>query len=186
MAGAVASQLITRIGTRPVVVAGCLIAAVGIYLVSRVPLTGSYVPDLLPGFLLLSLGAGPVFISVTAAANAGVPPGRAGLAAGLLNSSQQVGSALGLAVLSAVAITRTGHLIAAHASPAVAADAGFHRALLVGSIVMAAAAVIATRIGNTRGAAPVVMVDAQRRPGTETVATASGDDGGTQYLYPDK
>jgi MFS family permease len=186
VAGGAASQLITRIGTRPVVVAGCLIAAVGIYLVSRVPLTGSYVTDLLPGFLLLSLGAGPVFISVTAAANAGVPPGRAGLAAGLLNSSQQVGSALGLAILSAVAITGTDHLIAAHVPSAVAADAGFHRALLVGSVVMAAAAVIATRIGNTREAAPIVMVNSERRPVTEAADQGMGDEQGTRHLYPDK
>src|SRR5215475_1573327 len=176
VAGGLASQLVTRIGTRPVVVAGCLIAGAGIYYVSRVPLHGSYVSDLLPGFLLLSLGAGPVFVSVTAAANAGVPPGKAGLAAGLLNSSQQVGSALGLAILSAVAITRTDHLLTAHASAVVAADAGFHRALLVGSIAMAAAAVIATRIGNTRQAAPVVMVSAERRADTEPVAARTGDE----------
>jgi EmrB/QacA subfamily drug resistance transporter len=161
VAGATASQLVTRIGTRPVVVAGCLIAAAGIYWVSRVPLHGSYVSDLLPGFIVMSLGAGSVFVSVTAAANAGVPPDKAGLAAGLLNSSQQVGSALGLAVLSAVAITRTSHLIAARVPHLVAADAGYHQALLVGSILMAAAAGLATRIGNTRQAAPLVMVNAE-------------------------
>jgi MFS family permease len=159
IAGAITSQLITRIGTRPVVVAGCLIAATGIFLVSRVPIQGSYVSDLLPGFLVMSLGAGSVFVSIAAAANAGVPPDKAGLAAGLLNSSQQVGSALGLAILSAVAITRTNALIAGHASHVVAADAGYHRALLAGGILMAAAAAIATRIGNTRTAAPLVMVN---------------------------
>jgi MFS family permease len=160
-AGGITSQLITRIGTRPVVVAGCLIAATGIFLVSRVPIQGSYVSDLLPGFLVMSLGAGSVFVSIAAAANAGVPPDKAGLAAGLLNSSQQVGSALGLAILSAVAITRTNALIAGHASHVVAADAGYHRALLAGGILMAAAAAIATRIGNTRTAAPLVMVNAE-------------------------
>jgi hypothetical protein len=123
VAGGMASQLVTRIGTRPVVVAGCLIAGAGIYYVSRVPLHGSYVSDLLPGFLVMSLGAGSVFVSVTAAANAGVPSDKAGLAAGLLNSSQQIGSALGLAILSAVAITRTNHLMAAHVPHFVAADA---------------------------------------------------------------
>lgn len=164
VAGGVVSQLVTRIGTRPVVVAGCLIAAAGIYYVSRVPLHGSYAGDLLPGFLVMSLGAGSVFVSVTAAANAGVPSGRAGLAAGLLNSSQQVGSALGLAVLSAVAITRTNHLIAARVSPVVAANAGYHMALLTGSIVMAAAALLALRIGNTRNPAPLVMVDTEAAP----------------------
>jgi EmrB/QacA subfamily drug resistance transporter len=161
VAGGLASQLVTRIGTRPVVVAGCLIAGAGIYLVSRVPLHGSYVSDLLPGFVVMALGAGSVFVSVTAAANAGVPPDKAGLAAGLLNSSQQVGSALGLAVMSAVAITRTNNLIAAHASHLVASDAGYHQALLVGSILMAGAAVLALRIGNTRQAAPMVMVSAE-------------------------
>ena len=161
VAGGMASQLVTRIGTRPVVVVGCLIAAAGIYYVSRVPLHGSYVSDLLPGFVVMSLGAGSVFVSVTAAANAGVPSDKAGLAAGLLNSSQQVGSALGLAILSAVAITRTNHLMAAEVSPALASDAGYHQALLVGSILMAAAALVALRIGNTRKPAPLVMVNAE-------------------------
>jgi MFS family permease len=171
LAGGGASQLITRIGTRPVVVAGCLIAATGIYYVARVPLHGSYVGDLLPGFIVMSLGAGLVFVSVTAAANAGVPSDKAGLAAGLLNSSQQVGSALGLAILSAVAITHTNTLMAAGASHAVAADAGYHQALLVGSALMAAAAVIALRIGNTRQAAPVVMVNSELTPRPEPAAT---------------
>jgi len=164
VAGGMASQLVTRVGTRPVVVAGCLIAGAGIYYVSRVPLHGSYVRDLLPGFLVMSLGAGSVFVSVAAAANAGVPSDKAGLAAGLLNSSQQIGSALGLAILSAVAITRTNDLMAAQVPHFVAADAGYHRALLVGGILMAAAAVLALRIGNTRDAAPLVMVNTEPAP----------------------
>jgi EmrB/QacA subfamily drug resistance transporter len=164
-AGAIASQLITRIGTRPVVVAGSLLAAAGIYYLSRVPLYGSYVTDLLPGFLVMSLGAGSVFVSIAAAANAGVPGDQAGLAAGLLNASQQVGSALGLAVLSVLAITRTNELITSGASRVAGLDAGYHRALLVGSLLMAAAALIALRIGNTRAAAPLVLVN------TETVSS---------------
>jgi EmrB/QacA subfamily drug resistance transporter len=164
VAGGLASQLVTRIGTRPVVVAGCLIAAAGIWYVSRVPLHGSYLTDLLPGFLVMSLGAGSVFVSVTTAANAGVPSDKAGLAAGLLNSSQQVGSALGLAILSAVAITRTDHLISGRVSPVLAADAGYHQALLVGAITMAAAALVALRIGNTRKPAPLVMVSTEAAP----------------------
>jgi EmrB/QacA subfamily drug resistance transporter len=171
VAGGMASQLVTRIGTRPVVVAGCVIASAGIYFVSRVPLNGSYLADLLPGFVVMSLGAGLVFVSVTAAANAGVPADKAGLAAGLLNSSQQIGSALGLAILSAVAITRTDHLVASHVARLVAADAGYHRALLVGSLLMAGAALIALRIGNTRAAAPLVMVNAE--PTREAAPAAS-------------
>jgi MFS family permease len=164
IAGGLASQLVTRIGTRPVVVTGCLVAAAGIYWVSRVPLHGSYVTDLLPGFVVMSLGTGLVFVSVTAAANAGVPADKAGLAAGLLNSSQQVGSALGLAILSAVAITHTDKLVASGTSHVVASDAGYHLALLVGAIMMAAAALIALRIGNTREAAPLVMVSGEAAP----------------------
>ena len=164
VAGGLASQFVTRIGTRPVVVAGCLVASAGFYWVSRVPLHGSYVTDLLPGFVVMSLGAGSVFVSVTAAANAGVPADKAGLAAGLLNSSQQVGSALGLAILSALAITRTSNLIASGASHLASSDGGYHIALLVGSIAMAAAALIALRIGNTRQAAPLVMVNADATP----------------------
>ena len=174
VAGGLASQLVTRLGTRPVVTAGCLVAGAGIWYVSRVPLHGSYVTDLLPGFLVMSLGAGSVFVAVTAAANSGVPAGKAGLAAGLLNSSQQIGSALGLAVLSAVAITRTDHLLAAHESAPLAADAGYHRALLTGGIVMAAAAVLALRIGNTREAAPVVLVDAAPAAGQDSRAAGDG------------
>jgi Recombinase len=83
---------------------------------------------------------------------------------GLLNASQQIGSALGLAILSAVAITRTNGLIAAHASRVAASDAGYHRALLVGSILMAVAALIAMRIGNTWAAAPLVMVSTDNAP----------------------
>jgi predicted MFS family arabinose efflux permease len=169
-AGGIASQLVTRVGTRPMVVAGCLVAAAGIYWVSRVPLHGSYVHDLLPGFVVMSLGAGSVFVSVTAAANAGVPADKAGLAAGLLNSSQQIGSALGLAILSAVAITHTDDLVASGTPHLVAADAGYHRALLVGSLLMAAAALIALRIGNTRQAAPLVMVDADLTTPPEVVS----------------
>jgi EmrB/QacA subfamily drug resistance transporter len=159
--GGIASQLVTRIGSRPVVVAGSLIAAAGTWYLSRLPLHGSYLTDLLPGFLVMSLGTGLAFVSITAAANAGVPRDKAGLAAGLLNASQQVGSALGLAVLSVLAITRTTGLIAAKASPVVALDAGYHRALLAGSIFMAAAALIALRISNTRAGAPAALVDTE-------------------------
>jgi MFS family permease len=187
VAGGVASQLITRVGTRPVVFAGCLVAAAGIYYVSRVPLHGSYTSDLLPGFVVMSLGAGTVFVSVTAAANAGVQSDKAGLAAGLLNSSQQIGSALGLAILSAVAITGTDHLIAAHASHLVAADSGYHRALFTGSILMASAALLALRIGNTREAGPIVMVNADPpTPRRTAVSPVAADLPPEQNRYPDK
>src|SRR3954470_21010926 len=101
--------------------------------------------------LVLSLGFGPVFVGVTTAANAGVPPDKAGLAAALLNASQQLGGALGLAIYTAVATSRTQRLLAAHVPPEHALTAGFQRALLLGSIFIAASAVIALRATNTRG-----------------------------------
>ena len=87
VAGAIASQLVTRIGTRPVVVAGCLIAGAGIYYVSRVPLHGSYLSDLLPGFVVMSLGAGSVFVSVTAAARPALSDGTPALAAAVTETN---------------------------------------------------------------------------------------------------
>ena len=150
----ISSQLVSRIGTRPVIVTGALIAAGGLYWLSRIPVDGSYVSDLLPGMLVLSLGFGPVFVGVTTAANAGVPADKAGLAAALLNASQQLGGALGLAIFSAVATSRTDHLLAAHTASAQALTSGFQRALLVGSIFIFAAAIIALRATNTRGEAP--------------------------------
>jgi len=101
--------------------------------------------------LVLSLGFGPVFVGVTTAANAGVPADKAGLAASLLNASQQLGGALGLAIFSALATSRTHHLLAAHTPPPQALTAGFQRALLVGSIFILVAAVIGLRATNTRG-----------------------------------
>jgi hypothetical protein len=81
------------------IVVGALISAGGLYDPSRIPVHGSYLTDLLPGLMIVSFGLGAVFVAVATAANAGVPADRAGLAAALLNASQQVGGALGLAIL---------------------------------------------------------------------------------------
>jgi EmrB/QacA subfamily drug resistance transporter len=154
MAAAGAStQLVPRVGTRPVIVAGSLVAAGGIYYLSRVPVHGSYAADLLPGLLIMSVGLGAVFVTVTTAANAGVPAEQAGLAAGLLNTSLQLGSALGLAVFSALATARTHHLLADHATPAGALTSGFGRALFAAGLALLAAALIAVRAPNIRAAA---------------------------------
>jgi EmrB/QacA subfamily drug resistance transporter len=151
IAAGITSQLLTRTGTRPVVVAGSLIAAGGLYWLSRIPVHGSFIADLLPGMLIVAVGGGAVFVGVTTAANAGVPADKAGLAASLLNASQQLGGALGLAILSALATSRTTHLLATHTPPPQALTSGFQRALLAGSIFIAASAVIALRATNTRG-----------------------------------
>jgi predicted MFS family arabinose efflux permease len=164
IAAGISSQLISRVGTRPVIVTGAVIAAGGLFWLSRIPAHGSYLGDLLPGMLVLSLGFGPVFVGVTTAANAGVPADKAGLAAALLNASQQLGGALGLAIFSALATSRTHHLLAAHTPPAQALTAGFQRALLAGSIFILAAAVIALRATNTRGEAPGPLPESLPQP----------------------
>jgi EmrB/QacA subfamily drug resistance transporter len=150
-AAGITSQLVGRTGTRPVIVAGALIAAGGVYYLSRVPIGGSYLPDLLPGLLVMSIGLGAVFVAVTTAANAGVPADKAGLAAALLNASQQLGGALGLAIFSAIATSRTTDLLAAHTPAAEAMTSGFQRALLASSVFLVAAAVVGLRATNTRG-----------------------------------
>src|SRR6185437_6092423 len=160
----VSSKLFARTGTRPVIIAGALTAAVGVWYLSRIPVHGTYPVSLLPGLVLMAIGIGAVLVAVTTAANAGVPEGQAGLAAGLLNASQQLGTALGLAVFSAVAAARTGTLLAAHAPEDAALTAGFHRALLACAIFLLAAAVIALRAANTRGEPVTQPADAPAVP----------------------
>ena len=150
----IASQLFSRIGTKPVIVAGALIVAGGLYWLSRIPVDGSYVTDILPGLLVASFGLGGVFTGATNAANAGVGEDKAGLAAGLLNTGQQLGGALGLAILSALAITRTTSLLDAGHGVAQAATAGYQRALLAGACFVLAAGVIALVAPNTRDVEP--------------------------------
>jgi hypothetical protein len=108
----------------------------------------------------MPLGAGAVFVGATIAANAGVPEDQAGLAAALLNAARQVGSALGLAIFSAIATSRTQDLLDAHTPRVTALTAGYQRALLVSSIFVLAAAFIALRSSDTREAAESTAVPA--------------------------
>jgi MFS family permease len=147
----IASKLFARTGTRPIIAAGALLGAAGVFWLSQIPVDGSYLSDLLPGLLIMSLGLGAVFVGVTTAAQAGVPPDKAGLAAALINASTWLGGALGIAIASAISTSRAHHLLAAHATAHEALTSGFQRALLVCSIAMLAAAVLALRATNTRG-----------------------------------
>jgi EmrB/QacA subfamily drug resistance transporter len=151
IAAGISSQLIARVGTKPIMVVGALLAAAGLYYLSRIPVDGSYLTDLFPGLMIVSFGLGAVFVGVTTAANAGVPADKAGVAAALLNASQQVGGALGLAIFSAVATSRTNHLLAGGTALPDALTSGFHRALLTGSIFLLATGLIALRTTNSRG-----------------------------------
>ena len=163
IAAGVGSQLFVRVGTRPVIVVGALLGAVGVFWLSRIPLDGSYVADLLPPLVVMAFGLGATFVGVTTAAQAGVPPDRAGLAAGLINASTWLGGALGIAIFSAIATSRTQDLLATGVSQPEALTEGFQRALLVCAIFVLAAAVIALRATNTRGE-PVTEPEAEPVP----------------------
>lgn len=147
----IASKLFVRIGTRPIIVAGALLGAGGVFWLSRIPVHGSYLSDLLPGLLIMSAGLGFVFVGVTTAAQTGVPADKAGLAAALINASTWVGGALGIAVFSALATSRAHHLLAVHTNLDTALTSGFRRALVAAAIAMLVAAILALRSTDSRG-----------------------------------
>jgi predicted MFS family arabinose efflux permease len=98
LAAGVSSKLLARSGTRPIIVAGTAVGAAGVYWLSRIPVDGSYLTDIFPGLVVMAFGLGAVFVGVQTAANAGVPPDKAGLAASLVTASATLGGALGLAI----------------------------------------------------------------------------------------
>jgi EmrB/QacA subfamily drug resistance transporter len=140
-----ASQLVTRVGYKPPLTAGMLMIAGALIWFSQVSASGSYVSDVLFPSILVGVGLGFAFVPVTIAAVAGTRPGEAGLASGLINTSQQVGGALGLAILAALANSKTADVLAGgEHSRAVALTEGFQRAFLVGAGFALVAAVLAT------------------------------------------
>jgi EmrB/QacA subfamily drug resistance transporter len=157
----VATKMFVRTGTRPIIVSGALLAAVGIFWLSRIRVDGTYLGNLLAPLVIMGLGLGLLYAGVQTAANAGVPEDQAGLAAALITASFQLGSALGLAVFSGIATSRTSHLLAAQTPLSEALTAGFQRALLISAFCLVAAGVIALRASNTRGE-PAATPDIQQ------------------------
>jgi EmrB/QacA subfamily drug resistance transporter len=147
----VCSKLFVQTGTRPIIVVGAVVSALAVLWLSRIPVDGSYFTDLLPPLFIMSLALGGVFVGVQTAANAGVPADKAGLAAALINTSFQLGAALGLAIFSAIASSRTGDLLAQGSEPSEALTLGFQRALVACGLFLIFAAVIALKATNTRG-----------------------------------
>jgi EmrB/QacA subfamily drug resistance transporter len=139
----VAAQLVTRIGVKPVLVAGMTALAVGVAYFTQISVGGSYVEDLLPGFLTIGFGLGFSFVPISIAALAGIEPAEAGLASGLINTSQQIGGALGIATLSTIASSRTDDALAAGAGHADALVTGFHAAFW-GAVAVAIVGVVAS------------------------------------------
>jgi EmrB/QacA subfamily drug resistance transporter len=134
---AVAAQLVTRVGVKPVLVTGMAALTLGLLYFTRVSVGGSYLGDLMPGFLLIGVGIGFSFVPISIAALAGVTPSEAGLASGLINTSQQIGGALGIAALSTIATSRTGDSVTSGSVLPVALVDGFSSAFLAGAIFAA-------------------------------------------------
>jgi len=131
-----ASQaLTTRFGPRPVMAIGLALITAGMVWYSQIPVHGSFGSDLLPGYLMVGVGMAFAFIPMSIAALAGVAPHEAGLASGLINTSQQVGGAVGVAVASTVAFTHMRTLLASHHDPATALTSGFALAFWVFAVV---------------------------------------------------
>jgi predicted MFS family arabinose efflux permease len=130
----VAAAAVTRIGMKPALVFGMSLMTVGLLYFTQVSVDGSYWSDLFPGFLIIGLGLPFAFVPVTIAAVAGTKPQEAGLASGLINTSQQIGGAVGIAILTTIAVS-TADGAAPGTAPAVAATDGFQAAFWAGAAI---------------------------------------------------
>ncbi len=144
----IAQQAIKRFGVRNVSIAGTSLATAGLVVLTQLPVHGSYVANLLPGLMPMSIGMGLMFVPITLLATGGVTANDAGLASGLFNTSQQVGGSLGLAILSTLAASQTTNLLhsaAGHVTNAavlVARVSGYHVAFAAAAVMLGAGAVI--------------------------------------------
>ena len=157
---ALAAQLVTRIGVKPVLVVGMAALTGGLLYFTQVSAGGSYAGDLLPGFLLIGVGIGFSFVPISIAALAGVQPAEAGLASGLINTSQQIGGALGIAALSTVATSRTEDALASGSVLSSALVDGFSSAFVVGALIAGAGVLVALTLIRRDELEPVVAVPA--------------------------
>ena len=138
----ISAKLVMRFGLRLPLAFGLLLAAAGLALFVRAPVGGSFFIDVLPGMILLGLGAGIAFNPVLLAAMSDVKPEEAGLASGVVNTSFMMGGALGLAVLASLAAARANSLLSAGADSVAALNGGYHAAFLAGAVFAATAALI--------------------------------------------
>jgi MFS family permease len=149
----VANQVVERVGSRPLAVTGLAIAAAGMARMGHAPVEASYWADVLPPMVILGLGAGLSFVSITTAALARVDEEAAGLASGLLSTSVQIGGALGVAVLAGVVVTeRSGDLLSSGSTALAAQVGGLQLAFLAAAAVALLASLVAT-FGLRRDAA---------------------------------
>jgi EmrB/QacA subfamily drug resistance transporter len=139
----VAAALVNRVGVRPLIAGGMALLATGMILFAQVDVGGAYATDLLPGFLIVALGMALCFVPISIAALAGVRQAEAGIASGLINTSQQIGGAVGIALLSTIAISRTEDEVAAGVAVPQALTSGFQLAFWVGAGIAIAGVVAA-------------------------------------------
>jgi EmrB/QacA subfamily drug resistance transporter len=169
-AGATAG-LVTRFGFKPVLVSGLIITAGGLIWFAQVSPDGSYVGDILFPSLLAAVGLGLAFVSMTVAAVSGVETHETGLASGLINTSQQIGGALGLAILATVANTRIDDLAASGTPQNIALTEGFQSAFLVGAGMAVAGAILAMVLVSSRASRE--HAEAARRGELDPVTVAA-------------
>jgi MFS family permease len=141
-----AERMIMRFGARGSLIPGLVLIGAGLLLFTRAPVAGSYVEHVLPVMALLGAGAGLSFPALMTLSMSGATESDAGLASGLVNTTLQVGGALGLAVLATTATTETGHLREAGQTAAAALNGGFHVAYVIGAALVAVAIVIALTV----------------------------------------
>jgi sugar phosphate permease len=139
-------RLIMRFGARTLLFPGLTLIALGLAWFTQAPVDGSYVVNVLPVMLLLGLGAGISFPGLMTLAMSGATPQDAGLASGLVNTSAQVGGALGLAVLATLSATRSQHLLAGGTAKAAALTSGYHLAFAIAAGLVVAAIVVALTV----------------------------------------
>jgi EmrB/QacA subfamily drug resistance transporter len=163
-------KLIMRFGPRTTLIPGISLICAGLLLFARTPVDGNYVTDVLPSMLLIALGVGTSFPSLMTVAMSGATPRDAGLASGLVNTSMQVGGAVGLAVLATLSTERTDTLLAEGASQAAALNSGYHVAYLVGAGLVAAALAIVIFVIR-----PAPLPGAQEAPAEAEPAPPEGE-----------
>ena len=131
----VAASAVTRVGVKPALAFGMSAMTVGLLYFTQVSVDGSYWTDLFPGFLIIGLGIPFAFVPVTIAAVAGTKRDEAGLASGLINTSQQIGGAVGIAILSTIAVSTTNDAVASGTQPPSALAEGFQAAFWAGAAI---------------------------------------------------
>jgi EmrB/QacA subfamily drug resistance transporter len=177
VAAGAAQALVAKMGVRNVLALGMLLSAGGLVYFSQISVNGTYLGTLLPGFVLAGAGLGLAFVPVTIGAVSGVPPREAGVASGLINTTQQVGGALGVAVLSTIAVSAFNRFVASNGhSQRVAAQAlthGFSLAFWCGAVLAGIGALVAL-LGLSRPSADST-VDTERVDSNVDYAARTAD-----------